>query len=61
MNLIETPTQLNRTVVALNETRGLIAKEMTYSPEFRKESYLSFLRGHAEKLQALINIYKASH
>lgn len=39
-----------RTIDALKETDRLIAKEMRYSPQFRKEEELQILHKHREKL-----------
>lgn len=54
---IETQAQLSRTVQALVETDGLIAKERRYRDDLQKADYLASLTRHADKLSGMIREY----
>ncbi len=46
---------LNRRIIeALDETNRLMAKEMRYSPEFRKMDQIAFYERHIVKLTAAL-------
>lgn len=57
---IQTQAQFTRTVQALAETDGLIAKERSYSAQFQKADYLASLEAHAAKLGQMIRSYQVA-
>lgn len=57
--IIQTETQMHRTLQALAETGALIQKEMKYSPDLQKKGYLASLEKHAAKLNRMLDEYKA--
>jgi hypothetical protein len=59
MTKIETQEQFRRTVQALAETDGLIAKERRYSKQFQKAAYIASLESHANKLSQMLSQYWA--
>jgi hypothetical protein len=58
MTKITSKAQASRTVQALAETTGLIAKERRYLPELQHAGYLAMLEQHAAKLLQMIIKYK---
>ncbi|NBW19472.1 MAG: hypothetical protein EBR82_67005 [Caulobacteraceae bacterium] len=49
-----TDEQKRRINQAIDETHKLIAKEMEYSPQFRKQNYLRQLDEHLTKLLTML-------
>ena len=52
-----------RAIEALNETHGLLAREMRYLPHLRKMDYIASLERHVAKLTKMIetNEYTPDH
>lgn len=48
------PEHTRRTIEALNETHGLLAREMRYLPHLRKLDYIASLDRHVAKLTKMI-------
>lgn len=59
MTKIASNEQAKRTVQALAETTGLIAKEESYRLDLQHAGYLATLKQHAAKLLQMISNYKA--
>jgi hypothetical protein len=49
-----TAQQIHRTLIYLKQTRQLLAREMAYSPDLRKDKLVEFYQGHEAKLVRMV-------
>lgn len=49
-----TNSQIEKVLKAIDETAAMLKKETSYQPHLQQAEKVSFLRGHMEKLSAML-------